>query len=290
MNSVEIAKAALAAWEAGNLARTDRLLTEAFTMTGVGPVPLDKSAFLAFQQVHNEGFADWRFNPEVVEEGEDFVKLAIQITASHTGLYDVSKLGLPVPPIPATGKRRQWPQEVLTFTLKEGKVSSIHTAIKPEGGIMGTLNWLGIKLPAPEAPSPKEFAHKWMQLWNAGVDLSLIDEIVAEDFVSHSAPHGLAPGREGVKQWVAIFHKAFPDIYSKIEEVIVEGDKVVERFSGGGTHQGDFFGIPPTGRRGATTGINILRIANDKIVEHWGNSDDLGMMQKLGVIPTPEAA
>jgi predicted ester cyclase len=290
MNPAAIAKAALSAWEEGNPAKTAELLAEDFTLIGPAPVPLDKSAFLAFQQVHNEGFADWKFNPEVAEERDDYVRLDIQITATHTGVYDVSKLGLPVPPIPATGKRRQWPQESLTFTVKEGKISSIHAQVAPEGGIAGTLAWLGVELPEPAALSPREIGHRWAQLWNAGVDLAIIDEMVADDFVSHSAPPGLAPGREGVKQWVAIFHKAFPDIYSKVEEVIVEGDKVVERFSAGGTHQGEFFGIPPTGRRGSITGINILRIANGKVVEHWGNSDDLGMLQKLGIIPAPQAA
>jgi steroid delta-isomerase-like uncharacterized protein len=131
----------------------------------------------------------------------------------------------------------------------------------------------------------KTIGRRWAELWNANVDLALVDELVAPDFVSHSAPPGLAPGREGVKQWVSIFHKAFPDIYSRAEDVIAEGDKVVERFTAGGTHQGEFFGISPTGKKATTSGINIFRIANGQIVEHWGNSDDLGMLRQFGIIP-----
>jgi steroid delta-isomerase-like uncharacterized protein len=128
-------------------------------------------------------------------------------------------------------------------------------------------------------------AHRWAEIWNAGSDLAQIDELVTPDFVSHSAPPGLPGGPAGVKQWAGIFHTAFPDIYSVVDDVIAEGDRVVERFHSGGTHRGEFFGIPPTGRSGEISGINIFRIAGGRIAEHWGNSDDLGLMQQLGIIP-----
>ncbi|HZS77724.1 MAG TPA: ester cyclase [Ktedonobacteraceae bacterium] len=131
----------------------------------------------------------------------------------------------------------------------------------------------------------RNLGRRWAELWNADQSLDVIDEIVDENFVSHGAPPGLPPGREGVRIWASIFRKAFPDIQSTAEDVIVEGDKVVERFTASGTFNGEFMGIPPTGKSGSTTGINIFRVANGKIVEHWGNSDDLGMMQKMGIIP-----
>lgn len=128
---------------------------------------------------------------------------------------------------------------------------------------------------------------RWAELWNADKNLdAVVNEIVDENFVSHSTPPGLPPGREGVKIWANIFRTAFPDIQSTAEDVIVEGDKVVERFFVTGTFKGEFMGIPPTGKSGGITGINIFRVANGKIVEHWGNSDDLGMMQQMGIIPT----
>ncbi len=131
----------------------------------------------------------------------------------------------------------------------------------------------------------KALARRWAELWNGPADLSVVDEILAPDFVSHSTPPDLPPGPEGIKQWVAGCHRAFPDLYSIVEDLIAENDKVVERYRSGGTHLGDLFGIPPTGRHETTTGINIFRIADGKIVEYWSNSDDLGMLQQLGLIP-----
>jgi steroid delta-isomerase-like uncharacterized protein len=132
----------------------------------------------------------------------------------------------------------------------------------------------------------KALGHRWAEIWNHDKDLSVIDEIIDANFVSHSSPAGLAPDREGLRQWATLFRKALPDITSTVDDVIVEGDKVVERFTGRGTQQGEFFGIPPTGKHFTTTGINIFRIENGKIVELWANSDDLGVMQQLGVIPS----
>ena len=82
-------------------------------------------------------------------------------------------------------------------------------------------------------------------------------------------------------------HSAFPDLQMNVEDMIAEGDKVVARVRMSGTHQGEFMGIDPTGNRVEISGIDILRVADGKIVEHWGNFDDLGMMQQLGVIEQP---
>ena len=133
----------------------------------------------------------------------------------------------------------------------------------------------------------KAVAMRWQDMFRSSQeDLSKLEEFLAADFVSHSTPPGLAPGIEGVKQMVSIFHTAFPDMAGTVDDVIVEGDKVAVRFTATGTHQGEFFGIPPTGKVIKSTGINIFRIEAGKIVEHWNNADDLGLMQQLGVIPS----
>lgn len=131
----------------------------------------------------------------------------------------------------------------------------------------------------------KAIARRWnSEIFGGGnLDdaLAAADRLVAADFVDHATPPGLAPGLAGLKQQIAIFYTAFPDIGSATDDVIAEGDKVVVRWHGWGTQRGDFFGLPASGRSGTTTGIHIFRIAAGKIVEHWSNSDDLGMMQQL---------
>ncbi|GIK42685.1 MAG: hypothetical protein BroJett011_65180 [Chloroflexota bacterium] len=133
----------------------------------------------------------------------------------------------------------------------------------------------------------KAVAMRWQDMFRSSQeDLSKLDEFLAADFVSHNTPPGLDPGIEGVKQMVSIFQNAFPDMAGAVEDVVAEGNKVAVRFSGTGTHQGEFFGIPPTGKPIRTTGINIFRLEAGKIVEHWNNADDLGVLQQLGVIPS----
>ena len=119
-------------------------------------------------------------------------------------------------------------------------------------------------------------------------NLDALDEVVAPDITDHDPAPGQAPGLEGVKQWFSSMHTAFPDFRMNVEDMIAEGDKVVTRVRLSGTHQGEFMGIDATGNRVTITGIDILRVnADGKIVEHWGNFDDLGMMQQLGVMEPP---
>ena len=110
----------------------------------------------------------------------------------------------------------------------------------------------------------------------------LIDEICSPEFVNHSTPQGLPPDREGIKMVTAMFREAFPDSYFTVKDMIGEGDKVATRKTFHGTHEGGFMGIPPTGRRVSMGLIDIVRIADGRVVEHWSMGDNLGMMQQLG--------
>jgi steroid delta-isomerase-like uncharacterized protein len=122
------------------------------------------------------------------------------------------------------------------------------------------------------------------------VDLSERDADIAEkifhpDFFDHTNPPGMQHGIEGHKAIVDLFEATFPDMRWEVHDLIAAEDKVVARTTMYGTQQGDFFGIPATGHAVEVGGVHILRIADGKIIEHWGNNDDLGLMRQLGVLP-----
>ena len=118
-------------------------------------------------------------------------------------------------------------------------------------------------------------------------NLAEIDERIAQDLIEHNPPPGVLSGPEGMKQSVAMFRAAFPDIHVTIHDVLAEGDKVVVRATASGTHRGELMGIPATGRRIAVDEIHIVRCVDGKVVEHWGVEDSLGMMQQLGLAESP---
>lgn len=119
-------------------------------------------------------------------------------------------------------------------------------------------------------------------------NLSLADAIISPDYVDHNAPPGIPSGIPGFKQGVELYRTAFPDLKINVEDMIAEGDEVVTRWTATGTHIGELMGIPPTGKKVLVTGISIDRCVNGKVLEHWDVFDQLGMMQQLGVIPSPE--
>jgi steroid delta-isomerase-like uncharacterized protein len=126
------------------------------------------------------------------------------------------------------------------------------------------------------------------EVFNGG-NVDLADELYAPDYVLHdpSLPEDLH-GPEGIKRYAAMTLGAFPDIRVAVEDQVAEGDKVVSRWTATGTHTGDLMGIPPTGRRVEISGVTINRFSGGKIAEDWYQSDDLGMMQQLGVVPSGE--
>jgi predicted ester cyclase len=119
-------------------------------------------------------------------------------------------------------------------------------------------------------------------------NLDVAGEVIASDYVEHVPyPPGMLSGFEGWKLFFTMFHTAFPDMHYTVENILAEGDMVAMHVTARGTHQGEFMGIAPTGTEVTWTETHIGRFENGKLVEHWGNSDDLGMMEQLGAIPEP---
>jgi predicted ester cyclase len=130
----------------------------------------------------------------------------------------------------------------------------------------------------------KAIIRRFVEEVQNGGDLTVLDEIAAADYVNHTAPPGVPPDREGLKQLTAMFRRAFPDGRMAVEDLVAEGDRVVTRKTFRGTHGGELMGIPPTGRAVAIQLIDIVRLADGKAVESWSAADDLGMLQQLGAL------
>jgi len=111
-------------------------------------------------------------------------------------------------------------------------------------------------------------------------------EVYVDDYVLHEAGEDIV-GIEGLTQFVSMMRSAIPDLRISVEDDMAEGDKVVTRWIGQGTHQGELMGIAPTGNQVTMTGITIHRIEDTKIVEEWSNWDALGLMQRIGAVPSP---
>jgi predicted ester cyclase len=117
-------------------------------------------------------------------------------------------------------------------------------------------------------------------------DYAVIDEIVAADFVEHqNGAQGSGP--EAVRRIASGLRASFPDLRLEIEDVVATEDAVWTRVRGRGTDTGGVAGRPPTGRRIEVDVIDIVRFRDGKMVEHWGVADRLGMLQQVGVVPTP---
>jgi steroid delta-isomerase-like uncharacterized protein len=120
-------------------------------------------------------------------------------------------------------------------------------------------------------------------------NLAVLDEIIAPDQVNGGpgALPGMPSGPEGSKMLISTYRNAFPDLHFTIDEQVAEGNTVVTRWTAHGTHNGEFAGIPPTGKTATVVGIGLDRVEDGKIVESWGLFDQFGMLQQLGVIPAP---
>ena len=121
------------------------------------------------------------------------------------------------------------------------------------------------------------------EVWHKG-KLDVADELLSNDYVFHH-PAGIdLNGAEEYKKLVAEVRSAFPDINFTLDDFILEGDKIVYRWTLNGTHQTEFRGIPPTNKEVSVGGITIERVSGGKLVEAWERYDTLGLMRQLGVI------
>jgi len=135
----------------------------------------------------------------------------------------------------------------------------------------------------------KALDRHFFEEWNKGkaAAMKALDETCATNIVWHDVTGEDIRGLKGFKKSMDEFFNAFPDQHFAVDDMIAEGDKVAVRYKITGTHKGEFMGIPPTNKKITLTAIEIDRIVGGKFVEGWISFDTLGMMQQLGLAPTP---
>lgn len=133
----------------------------------------------------------------------------------------------------------------------------------------------------PDPGSVEAVAQRWYDGFNTG-DVAIIDEVLAPDWADYPPPPGPGTDVENYKQVVLATRAAFPDIHFETQDFIVEGDQVVVRSTATGTHEGEFLGIPPTGRVVKFQTIDIHRIADGRIVETYHVEDLLSVLIQVG--------
>ncbi len=127
----------------------------------------------------------------------------------------------------------------------------------------------------------KNIVRRYQEAYN-NCDFDALAELVSADVLTPNIISGMLPGLEGAKVVHQTTLIGMPDYQTTIEDLIAEGDKVVARVTMTGTHTGNFWGIPSTGRRVNLTGIYIVRIKDGKIVEHWGEENGMIVIKQLG--------
>ena len=146
--------------------------------------------------------------------------------------------------------------------------------------------WAGQSDPGSDLAKKNVTAVKrfFEEVWNKG-NLSLVDELLTQDYEDHNRPPGTPRGHKGYKSSVNMFRTGFPDIQFTLDHIIAEGDRLAIRLTGKGTHKGNFMGIPATGKQVSFGGMTFIRFQDGKVAERWGISDIPGLMQQLGVGP-----
>jgi predicted ester cyclase len=147
MSNVDLAKDFCEALGRGDAETANRYITDDFVVTGPTPQPLGKAEFLGLHAILAQAFPDFNFNVSQVVETGDQVELTIQITGTNTGVLDLSPTGMPIPPVPPTGKHIQLAVEHPSLTLRNGKFSGLNLPVVPGGGLVSILSQIGLEVP-----------------------------------------------------------------------------------------------------------------------------------------------
>jgi steroid delta-isomerase-like uncharacterized protein len=129
---------------------------------------------------------------------------------------------------------------------------------------------------------------KFAEAVNTG-KFDLFKEVVAADNIDHDPAQGQVQGPEGYRTFFSGLRTAFPDLSVTLDTMVADDDSIAFAYTLTGTQDGPLDGLAPTGRKVKIRGLQISKFKDGKMVERWGSSDELGMLQQLGAVPTGKA-
>lgn len=135
---------------------------------------------------------------------------------------------------------------------------------------------------SPSMTNEQVFRRLFAQAFNQG-NLAVVDELVSPGFIEHQ--RGARSGPDGLKGLIRVLRSGFPDFTLTVEDIAICGEMVWGRLVARGTHRGPMMGRPPTGATMQVDIIDIIRIVDGKVVEHWGVADTFGMLEQIGALP-----
>jgi steroid delta-isomerase-like uncharacterized protein len=138
-------------------------------------------------------------------------------------------------------------------------------------------------MPASQLQTVRRFVEEFQ----SGHDVEIARQLISNDCIDWTPVAPFSPDRDGVMELFSMLFDAFPDLHVEIHDLIEAGDKVVTRKTFHGTHLGDFMGVAPTGRTVSWDAIDIVRVRDGQLVEHWNSVDALGLLTQLGALPLP---
>jgi len=240
----------------------------------IGPLglTLSREAYIASQELYFFGFPDLRMETvRSIDMGGGWVLNEVLWKGTHTGLYfDILATGRPI--------------EIRGAFLSRYDADGLLTNLNAYFDNLTILTQLGL-FPPPNPEANKAIDRRVLEeIWNQG-NLDVADEFYDTNFIYHITGIPDVQGPEGVKQVVAMYRTAFPDLQFTEEDMIAEADKVALLWTATGTHNGEFMGIPATGNQITLTGISFGCFAGGKFVEEWSSYDALGLMEQLGAAP-----
>ena len=302
-DAVAIAEAYFAAFNAGDADALGALLAPDYRHHGALVTEQDRSLHQERLRTNREAFPDGHYELADIFAQDDLVAVRHIFTGTLQGPYaGVEPAGQPVAVRAVHIHRVACGQIVETWN---------------SGDALGLLRQIGA-LPSP-GPSPRTPLHeaatpaaspaagtcppgsaeenaaigrRWTEEALDGRNLDLLDEFVAQDLVHHAGVFADEIGRDALKEDLAALLEAFPDIRFSADVVVATDDRAAVRWTGHGTHEGEFQGLAPTGLPVVFTGINVYRLECGQIVEGWSEPDALGLLRQLGVVPeiSPTAA